>query len=102
MPHPLRHYATGLIAAGALAVSPLAVSPLAVTPLAAFAAPADPTPQQYSVAGIITDLETAHGVVEAMKVAAKLTKEAAVALCFSGRGDKDCFEVARLQGSDAE
>ncbi len=52
--------------------------------------------------GIIPALETAHGVVEAMKLAAKLPKEAAVVLCFSGRGDKDCFEVARLQGSDAE
>ncbi len=52
--------------------------------------------------GIIPALETAHGVVEVMKLAAKLPKDASVVLCFSGRGDKDCFEVARLQGTDAE
>jgi tryptophan synthase beta subunit len=23
-----------------------------------------------------------------------------VIVCFSGRGDKDCFEVARLQGEE--
>ena len=51
--------------------------------------------------GIIPALETSHGVVEAMKVAAKLPKDNIVIVCFSGRGDKDCFEVARLQGLDA-
>jgi tryptophan synthase beta chain len=50
--------------------------------------------------GIIPALETAHGVVEAMKVAATLPKDAVVVVCFSGRGDKDCYEVARLKGLD--
>lgn len=50
--------------------------------------------------GIIPALETSHGIVEAMKVAAKLPKDNIVVVCFSGRGDKDCFEVARLQGLD--
>lgn len=50
--------------------------------------------------GIIPALETSHGVVEAMKVAAKLPKDNIVIVCFSGRGDKDCFEVARLEGLD--
>ena len=50
--------------------------------------------------GIIPALETSHGIVEAMKVAAKLSKDSIVVVCFSGRGDKDCFEVARLQGLD--
>jgi len=52
--------------------------------------------------GIIPALETSHGIVEAIKLAGSLPKEQVVVLCFSGRGDKDCYEVARLQGQDAE
>jgi tryptophan synthase beta chain len=50
--------------------------------------------------GIPPALETAHAVVEAMKEAARRGKEDIVVICFSGRGDKDCFEVARLQGEE--
>src|SRR4029079_6745720 len=46
--------------------------------------------------GILPALETAHAVVEAMRVAAKRPKDDVVVLCFSGRGDKDCAEVALL------
>jgi len=46
--------------------------------------------------GILPALETAHAVVEAMKIAAKRSKDDVVVVCFSGRGDKDCAEVARL------
>jgi tryptophan synthase beta chain len=46
--------------------------------------------------GILPALETSHAVVEAMKVAARRPKDDAVVVCFSGRGDKDCAEVARL------
>jgi len=52
--------------------------------------------------GILPALETAHAVVEAMRIAAKRPKDDVVAVCFSGRGDKDCFEVARLQGEGIE
>lgn len=52
--------------------------------------------------GIIPALETAHGITEVMRIASKLPKSAVVVLCFSGRGDKDCFEVARLQGNSME
>ncbi len=52
--------------------------------------------------GILPALETAHAVVEAMRQAAKRSKEDVVVVCFSGRGDKDCFEVARLQGEEIE
>jgi len=48
--------------------------------------------------GILPALETAHALVEAMRIAARRAKEDVVVVCFSGRGDKDCFEVARLQG----
>jgi tryptophan synthase beta chain len=50
--------------------------------------------------GILPALETAHAVVEAMRVAAKMRKDQSVVICFSGRGDKDCFEVARLRGEE--
>jgi tryptophan synthase beta chain len=50
--------------------------------------------------GILPALETAHAIVEAMRVAAQRAKEDVVIVCFSGRGDKDCFEVARLQGEE--
>src|SRR5260370_1379247 len=38
--------------------------------------------------------------VEAMRVAAKRKKDDVIVICFSGRGDKDCFEVARLRGEE--
>src|SRR5207244_809367 len=50
--------------------------------------------------GILPALETAHAVVEAMRLAARRAKEDVVVICFSGRGDKDCFEVARLRGEE--
>ncbi|HEY2784671.1 MAG TPA: tryptophan synthase subunit beta, partial [Fimbriiglobus sp.] len=46
--------------------------------------------------GILPALETAHAVVETLRVAAARPKTDVVVLCFSGRGDKDCAEVARL------
>ena len=46
--------------------------------------------------GILPALETAHSLVTAMEIAAKRDKNDIVVLCFSGRGDKDCAEVARL------
>jgi tryptophan synthase beta chain len=52
--------------------------------------------------GIIPALETAHAVVEAMRIAARRAKQDVVMVCFSGRGDKDCFEVARLLGENIE
>lgn len=52
--------------------------------------------------GILPALETAHAVVEAMRLAATRPKQDVVVICFSGRGDKDCYEVARLRGEDLE
>ncbi|MBN1344825.1 MAG: tryptophan synthase subunit beta [Phycisphaerae bacterium] len=48
--------------------------------------------------GIIPALESAHAVAEACKVAPRLSKDAVIIICLSGRGDKDCVEVARLLG----
>jgi tryptophan synthase beta chain len=50
--------------------------------------------------GILPALETAHAIVEAVNIASKRAKDDVVVVCFSGRGDKDCFEVARLEGED--
>jgi tryptophan synthase beta chain len=50
--------------------------------------------------GILPALETAHALVEGMRVAARRRREDVVVICFSGRGDKDCYEVARLGGED--
>jgi tryptophan synthase beta chain len=50
--------------------------------------------------GILPALETCHAVVEGMREAARRPRDQVVVICFSGRGDKDCFEVARLQGED--
>jgi tryptophan synthase beta chain len=50
--------------------------------------------------GILPALETAHALVEAMRVAARRPKEEIVVICFSGRGDKDCVEVARIAGEE--
>jgi len=52
--------------------------------------------------GILPALETAHALVEGMRAAAKRAKDDVVVICFSGRGDKDCYEVARLQGQAIE
>ncbi len=46
--------------------------------------------------GILPALETAHGIVETVRIAANRPKHERVVLCFSGRGDKDCAEIARL------
>jgi tryptophan synthase beta chain len=50
--------------------------------------------------GVLPALETAHAVVEGMRLAAKRKRADVVVICFSGRGDKDCYEVAHLQGED--
>ncbi len=50
--------------------------------------------------GILPALETSHALVEGIRIAAKRPKEDIVVICFSGRGDKDCYEVARLRGED--
>src|SRR5437660_9833160 len=50
--------------------------------------------------GILPALQTAHAVVEAMNIARHRPKDDVIVICFSGRGDKDCFEVARLQGEE--
>jgi tryptophan synthase beta chain len=46
--------------------------------------------------GIIPALESAHAISYAMKIAKKMNKDEILVVNLSGRGDKDCMEVARL------
>jgi tryptophan synthase beta chain len=46
--------------------------------------------------GIIPALESAHAVSEAMKLAAEMSPEEIVLINLSGRGDKDCNEIAEI------
>lgn len=46
--------------------------------------------------GILPALESSHAIAHAAKLAPKLSKEQILVVNLSGRGDKDCQEVARL------
>ncbi len=46
--------------------------------------------------GIIPALESAHAVAEAMKIAPKMKPEQILLINLSGRGDKDCNEIADI------
>ncbi|HEX4796314.1 MAG TPA: tryptophan synthase subunit beta [Humisphaera sp.] len=48
--------------------------------------------------GILPALESAHAIAQLAKMAPKLSKEQIIVVNLSGRGDKDCQEVARLIG----
>jgi tryptophan synthase beta chain len=50
------------------------------------------------VEGIIPALESAHAVAYAKKLAPTLPKDKAIVVNLSGRGDKDIFTVAKLEG----
>jgi len=50
--------------------------------------------------GIIPAIESAHAVAYAMRLAPQLPKDAILAVCLSGRGDKDCAAIARYRGED--
>jgi tryptophan synthase beta chain len=46
--------------------------------------------------GILPALETAHAIAQTAKIAPKLPRDQVIVVNLSGRGDKDCQEVARL------
>ncbi len=49
--------------------------------------------------GIIPALESAHAIAHVAKLAPTLAKDKIIVVNLSGRGDKDCQEVARLIGT---
>jgi tryptophan synthase beta chain len=48
--------------------------------------------------GIIPALESAHALAHVARVAPKMRKDQSIAICLSGRGDKDVFSVAEALG----
>jgi len=48
--------------------------------------------------GIIPALESAHAIAHVMRVAPQMPKNKLIAVCLSGRGDKDVFSVAKALG----
>jgi tryptophan synthase beta chain len=46
--------------------------------------------------GILPALETAHALAQTAKLAPRLSKDKLVVVNLSGRGDKDCQEIARI------
>ena len=48
--------------------------------------------------GLIPALESAHAVAHVLKMAGTLSPDTILVINLSGRGDKDCMEVARLLG----
>ncbi|MFN0052986.1 MAG: tryptophan synthase subunit beta [Planctomycetales bacterium] len=48
--------------------------------------------------GILPALESSHAVALAMRKAAARSRDEAHVICLSGRGDKDVYEVARVEG----
>jgi len=49
--------------------------------------------------GIIPALESSHAISFALAQAAKMSKDQILVINLSGRGDKDCMEVARILGT---
>ncbi len=48
--------------------------------------------------GILPALESSHAISAAVEIASKRSPSDIVAVCLSGRGDKDAGEIARLRG----
>jgi tryptophan synthase beta chain len=48
--------------------------------------------------GIIPALESAHAIAHVMRVAPQMEKDKTIAICLSGRGDKDVFSAAAALG----
>jgi tryptophan synthase beta chain len=48
--------------------------------------------------GIIPALESAHAIAHVMRVAPQMPKDKIIAVCLSGRGDKDVFSAAAALG----
>ena len=46
--------------------------------------------------GILPALESAHAIAQVVKTAPTMKREQMIVVNLSGRGDKDCQEVARL------
>lgn len=52
------------------------------------------------IEGIIPAIESAHAVAYAMKLAPTMDKDKIIVITISGRGDKDCAQIARYRGEN--
>ncbi|MGV3486123.1 MAG: tryptophan synthase subunit beta [Planctomycetaceae bacterium] len=52
--------------------------------------------------GILAALESSHAIAKAMEIAKEMKPDQHLAVCLSGRGDKDAMELARLRGQSWE
>lgn len=52
--------------------------------------------------GIIPAIESAHAIALARKIAPTMGKDEILAICLSGRGDKDVYSIAKYLGEDIE
>ena len=50
--------------------------------------------------GIIPAIESAHAVAHAIKLAPRMGKDQIMVVTISGRGDKDCAQIARYRGEN--
>jgi len=50
--------------------------------------------------GVIPAIESAHAVAGALRFAKEMGKDKIIAVCLSGRGDKDVAAIARYRGKD--
>jgi tryptophan synthase beta chain len=50
--------------------------------------------------GIIPALESAHALAHVARIAPSMKKDQIIAVCLSGRGDKDVFSAAKALGQD--
>ncbi len=50
--------------------------------------------------GIIPAIESAHAIAYAIKLAPKMDKDKIIVVTVSGRGDKDCAQIARYRGEN--
>jgi tryptophan synthase beta chain len=50
--------------------------------------------------GILPAVESSHAIAHVLKTAGERSKDDAIVICLSGRGDKDVYEVARVLGRE--
>ena len=50
--------------------------------------------------GIIPAIESAHAIAHAIKLAPTMDKDKIIVITVSGRGDKDCAQIARYRGEN--
>ena len=52
------------------------------------------------IEGIIPAIESAHAIAYAVKLAPTMDKDKIIVITISGRGDKDCAQIARYRGEN--